>query len=106
MVTDARDVLSVVPDANITGRAKDVVVKNGVNYAAEDLETTVEQLRLESLHANGCAAFSHDDGLREQLVIVSEIARDTVAEWSEVADPDRRCCRDRTRDARPTRSYS
>jgi acyl-CoA synthetase (AMP-forming)/AMP-acid ligase II len=70
----------------ITGRAKDVVVKNGVNYAAEDLETTVEQLRLGSLHANGCAAFSHDDGLRERLVIVTEIARDAVAEWSEVAD--------------------
>ncbi len=70
----------------ITGRAKDVVVKNGVNYAAEDLETTVEQLRLESLHANGCAAFSHDDGLRERLVIVSEIARNAEAEWSEVAD--------------------
>jgi acyl-CoA synthetase (AMP-forming)/AMP-acid ligase II len=70
----------------ITGRAKDVVVKNGLNYAAEDLETTVEQLRLGSLHANGCAAFSHDDGLRERLVIVSEIARDAVAEWSEVAD--------------------
>jgi acyl-CoA synthetase (AMP-forming)/AMP-acid ligase II len=70
----------------ITGRAKDVVVKNGVNYAAEDLETTVEQLRLGSLHANGCAAFSHDDGLRERLVIVSEIARDAVAEWSEVGD--------------------
>jgi acyl-CoA synthetase (AMP-forming)/AMP-acid ligase II len=70
----------------ITGRAKDVVVKNGVNYAAEDLETTVEQLGLGSLHANGCAAFSHDDGLRERLVIVSEIARDAVAVWSEVAD--------------------
>jgi phthiocerol/phenolphthiocerol synthesis type-I polyketide synthase C len=70
----------------ITGRAKDVVVKNGVNYAAEDLETTVEQLRLGSLHANGCAAFSHDDGVRERLVIVTEIARDAVAEWSEVAD--------------------
>ncbi|HME74405.1 MAG TPA: fatty acyl-AMP ligase [Mycobacterium sp.] len=70
----------------ITGRAKDVVVKNGVNFAAEDLETTVEQLRLGSLHANGCAAFSHDDGLRERLVIVTEIARDAVAEWSEVAD--------------------
>jgi len=70
----------------ITGRAKDVVIKNGVNYAAEDLETTVEQLRLGSLHANGCAAFSHDDGLRERLVIVSEIGRDAVAAWSEVAD--------------------
>jgi acyl-CoA synthetase (AMP-forming)/AMP-acid ligase II len=70
----------------ITGRAKDVVVKNGVNYAAEDLETTVQQLHLGSLHPNGCAAFSHDDGLRERLVIVSEIARDAAAEWSEVAD--------------------
>ena len=70
----------------ITGRAKDVVVKNGVNYAAEDLETTVQQLHLGSLHPNGCAAFSHDDGLRERLVIVSEIARDAGAEWSEVAD--------------------
>ena len=70
----------------ITGRDKDVIVKNGVNYAAEDLETTVTELRLGSLHANGCAAFSHDDGLREHLVIVSEVARDAVAEWSEVAD--------------------
>jgi len=70
----------------ITGRAKDVVVKNGVNYAAEDLETTVQQLGLGALHPNGCAAFSHDDGLRERLVIVSEIARDAEAQWSEVAD--------------------
>jgi acyl-CoA synthetase (AMP-forming)/AMP-acid ligase II len=70
----------------ITGRAKDVVVKNGVNYAAEDLETTVQQLHLGSLHPSGCAAFSHDDGLRERLVIVSEIARDAEAEWSDVAD--------------------
>jgi acyl-CoA synthetase (AMP-forming)/AMP-acid ligase II len=70
----------------ITGRAKDVVVKNGVNYAAEDLETTVQQLHLGSLHPNGCAAFGDDDGLRERLVIVSEIARDAEAQWSEVAD--------------------
>jgi len=76
----------VAGELYITGRAKDVVVKNGVNYAAEDLETTVQGLRLGSLHANGCAAFSHDDGLRERLVIVSEIARDADAEWSEVAD--------------------
>ena len=70
----------------ITGRAKDVVVKNGVNYAAEDLEHAVERLRLTPLQPNGCAAFGHDDGLRERLVIVSEIARDAEAEWSEVAD--------------------
>jgi acyl-CoA synthetase (AMP-forming)/AMP-acid ligase II len=70
----------------ITGRDKDVVVKNGVKYAAEDIETTVEQLRLESLHPNGCAAFGHDDSVRERLVIVNEIARDAVAAWREVAD--------------------
>jgi acyl-CoA synthetase (AMP-forming)/AMP-acid ligase II len=70
----------------VTGRTKDVVVKNGINYAAEDLETTVQQLHLGSLLPNGCAAFSHDDGLRERLVVVSEIARDAEAEWSEVAD--------------------
>jgi acyl-CoA synthetase (AMP-forming)/AMP-acid ligase II len=70
----------------ITGRAKDTVVKNGVNHAAEDLEHTVEQLRLGSLHPGGCAAFGYDDGDRELLVIVGEIARDADADWDEVAD--------------------
>jgi len=70
----------------ITGRAKDMVVKNGVNYAAEDLEHTIEQLRLKSLHPSGCAAFGYDDGDRERLVVVNEIARDAVAEWSELGD--------------------
>ena len=58
----------------VTGRDKDIVVRNGVKYAAEDLEHTVEQLHVESLHPNGCAAFGHDDGTRERLVIVQEIA--------------------------------
>lgn len=70
----------------ITGRDKDVVVKNGVNYAAEDLEYTVQQLRLGSLHPNGYAAFGYDDGEHERLVIVTEIARDAVAVWSDVGD--------------------
>ena len=70
----------------ITGRAKDTVIKNGVNYAAEDLEHTVEQLHLKALHATGSAAFGHDDGQRERLVIVSEIARDADPDWDEVAD--------------------
>ena len=70
----------------ITGRAKDTVVKNGVNHAAEDLEHTVEQLRLGSLHPGSCAAFGYDDGDRELLVIVGEIARDADADWDEVAD--------------------
>jgi acyl-CoA synthetase (AMP-forming)/AMP-acid ligase II len=70
----------------VTGRDKDVVVKNGVKYAAEDVEHSVEQLHVESLHPGGCAAFGHDDGARERLVIVQEIGRDAVDDWDDVAD--------------------
>jgi acyl-CoA synthetase (AMP-forming)/AMP-acid ligase II len=70
----------------VTGRAKDTVVKNGVNYAAEDIEHSVQQLRLASLSSSACAVFGYDDGNLEKLVIVTEIARDAVAEWSEQAD--------------------
>jgi acyl-CoA synthetase (AMP-forming)/AMP-acid ligase II len=70
----------------ITGRDKDTVIRNGVKHAAEDLEHTVEELRLTPLHPSGCAAFGHDDGNRERLVIINEIKRDAVAAWSDVAD--------------------
>ena len=70
----------------VTGRDKDIVVKNGVKYAAEDLEHTVEQLHVETLHPGGCAAFGYDDGSRERLVIVQEIGRDAVDDWDDVAD--------------------
>jgi acyl-CoA synthetase (AMP-forming)/AMP-acid ligase II len=70
----------------VTGRDKDIVVRNGVKYAAEDLEHTVEQLHVASLHPNGCAAFGYDDGTRERLVIVQEIGRDAHDAWDEVAD--------------------
>jgi acyl-CoA synthetase (AMP-forming)/AMP-acid ligase II len=76
----------VVGELYITGRDKDVVVKNGVNYAAEDLEHTVDELRLAPLHPSGCAAFGYDDGRHERLVIVNEIARDAAAAWSNVGD--------------------
>jgi acyl-CoA synthetase (AMP-forming)/AMP-acid ligase II len=61
-------------------------VRNGVKSAAEDVEHTVGQLHAESLRPGGCAAFGHDDGARERLVIVQEIARDAVDAWGEVAD--------------------
>jgi acyl-CoA synthetase (AMP-forming)/AMP-acid ligase II len=70
----------------ITGREKDVVVKNGLNYAAEDLEHTVDELRLAPLHPSGSAVFGYDDGEHERLVIVNEIARAAFAEWDDVAD--------------------
>jgi acyl-CoA synthetase (AMP-forming)/AMP-acid ligase II len=70
----------------VTGREKDVVVRNGLNYAAEDIEHTVAQLHTASLRPGGCAAFGDDDGNRERLVIVQEIARDAVDDWEGVAD--------------------
>ena len=76
----------VAGELYITGRDKDVVVKNGLKYAAEDIEHTVEQLRVESLYPSGCAAFGYDDGARERLVIVHEIGRDAVDTWDDVAD--------------------
>ena len=76
----------VAGELYVTGRNKDMVAKNGVKYAAEDLEHTVQQLRLASLHPNGCAAFGYDDGMRERLVIIQETAGDAVAAWSDVAD--------------------
>ncbi len=83
----------------ITGRDNDIVIKNGIKFAAEDLEHTVEQLRLEPLHPSGCAAFGYDDGMRERLVIVSEIKRDAVAAWADVGRSGRRCDRCHVRDA-------
>lgn len=76
----------VAGEVYITGRDNDTVIKNGIKFAAEDLEHTVEQLRLEPLHPSGCAAFGYDDGRREQLVIVNEVKRDAVAAWSAVGD--------------------
>ncbi|UMB70722.1 fatty acyl-AMP ligase [Mycobacterium paraterrae] len=76
----------VADELYVTGRDKDIVVRNGVKYAAEDLEHTVEQLHVESLHPNGCASFGHDDGSRERLVVVAEIARGAEDAWDDVAD--------------------
>jgi acyl-CoA synthetase (AMP-forming)/AMP-acid ligase II len=70
----------------VTGRLKDLVVHNGAKYAAEDIEHSVEKQRIESLRAGACAAFSHDDGQRERLVVVHEIERDATASWSDVAE--------------------
>jgi acyl-CoA synthetase (AMP-forming)/AMP-acid ligase II len=76
----------VAGEVYITGRDNDTVIKNGIKFAAEDLEHTVEQLRLEPLHPSGCAAFGYDDGNRERLVIVNEIKRNADAAWSDVGD--------------------
>ncbi|MFC8046063.1 fatty acyl-AMP ligase [Nocardia sp. NPDC057353] len=54
----------------VTGRAKDLVVLDGRNHHPVDLESTV---RAAAPEVRLVAAFGHDDGVRESLVIVAEV---------------------------------
>lgn len=56
----------------ITGRLKDVIVRQGQNHYPQDIELTAEQA-VPGLHLNCAVAFSVDDGQREQLIVVVEI---------------------------------
>jgi acyl-CoA synthetase (AMP-forming)/AMP-acid ligase II len=70
----------------VTGRVKDLVIKNGVKLAAEDLEHSVERRRIEALRPGACVAFSHDDGARERLVVVHELEHAARAPCTAIAD--------------------
>ena len=59
----------------ITGRLKDLIILNGRNFYAEDIELTIKNVH-PSLQPDGGAAFSIDGGGQEQLVIVQEIKRE------------------------------
>ena len=56
----------------VTGRAKEVMIFGGRNVYPQDVEMTVERLD-SAFRANGCAAFSLEEGERTQLVIVQEV---------------------------------
>ncbi|WP_249357804.1 fatty acyl-AMP ligase [Nocardia cyriacigeorgica] len=55
----------------ITGRLKDVIVIDGRNHYPADIEATVADCAPE-LRPGRIAAFGHDDGSSEQLVLVAE----------------------------------
>ncbi|MER7842431.1 fatty acyl-AMP ligase [Kitasatospora sp. NPDC096077] len=55
----------------ITGRIKDVVIRQGRNFYPQDIELSAENAD-PGLHPNCAAAFSADDGTRERLVLVVE----------------------------------
>ncbi|GLW33528.1 fatty acyl-AMP ligase [Actinoplanes regularis] len=55
----------------VTGRLKDVIIRNGRNYYPQDLELSAE-MSVPLLRPNCAAAFSVDDGERERLVVVVE----------------------------------
>ncbi len=58
----------------ITGRLKDMIIIAGRNHYSEDIEHTVLS-SLSLLVPNGCAAFTIESGVAEQLVIVAEVER-------------------------------
>ncbi|MFD9210999.1 fatty acyl-AMP ligase [Streptomyces sioyaensis] len=55
----------------VTGRLKDVIIRQGRNYYPQDIELSAESA-VPGLHPNCSAAFSVDDGMRERLVVVVE----------------------------------
>lgn len=55
----------------VTGRIKDVVIRQGRNFYPQDIELSAENAD-PGLHPNCAAAFSADDGSRERLVLVVE----------------------------------
>jgi len=59
----------------VTGRLKDLIILNGKNFYAEDIELTLKIVH-PALQTDGCAAFSIDVAGHEQLVIVQEIKRE------------------------------
>ncbi|GAB3760470.1 hypothetical protein GCM10028796_09150 [Ramlibacter monticola] len=54
---------------HITGRIKDIVIIQGRNYHAEDIEWSLANLK--GLRAGCAAAFSTDEGGKERLVVVA-----------------------------------
>ena len=58
----------------ITGRCKELIIFCGRNHYPQDIERTVEQCH-EELKPYGGAVFAIDDGTRERVVIVHEVAR-------------------------------
>ncbi len=58
----------------VTGRIKDLVILNGVNYYPNDIESAVEHAD-EDVRPGFVAAFSDINGDRENLVIVLEVNR-------------------------------
>jgi acyl-CoA synthetase (AMP-forming)/AMP-acid ligase II len=62
---------------NITGRLKDVLIRNGVNIAAADVERTATALD-ERIDRNGAAAFQTEDFSREAILIVEKARGESV----------------------------
>ncbi|WP_454195404.1 fatty acyl-AMP ligase [Nocardia sp. Marseille-Q1738] len=73
----------------IAGRRKDVIVVDGRNHYPTDIETTVEACSPD-IRPGHVTAFGHDDGRREDLVVVAELVTIGAAEPAELSALARR----------------
>ena len=73
----------------ISGREKELIIFCGSNHYPQDIERTVEQCHPE-LKPYGGAVFAIDNGLRERIVIVHEIARAKKVDLQQVLATIRR----------------
>lgn len=58
----------------VTGRRKELIIVDGLNYYPHDIEATVATSHPAIRAAHSCA-FSVDDGRRERLVVLAEVRR-------------------------------
>ncbi|MFX0573549.1 fatty acyl-AMP ligase [Nocardia nepalensis] len=73
----------------IAGRLEDLIVVDGRNHYPADIETTVADCAPE-VRAGHVTAFGYDDGRREDLVVVAELADPAAAGTAELAALARR----------------
>jgi acyl-CoA synthetase (AMP-forming)/AMP-acid ligase II len=76
----------------ITGRLKDMIIVDGRNHYAADLEITAEEAS-SAVRRSHVAAFSVDAGDREQLILVAEMS-DAEADTDQVKQAIRAAVRD------------
>ena len=76
-------------DLYVTGRLKDLIIVRGVNYYPQDIELSVQRSH-PRLRADCGAAFTVEEGGREQLVIVFEIERHKQGNFTDVLEAIRR----------------
>ncbi|MGY4098197.1 fatty acyl-AMP ligase [Nocardia sp. R16R-3T] len=68
----------------IAGRLQDLIVIDGRNHYPDDIESTVSDCAPE-LRVGHVTAFGHDDGHREDLVVVAELADPAATGSAELA---------------------
>ena len=71
--------IGIVKDAQLylVGRLKDLIIINGVNHYAEDLEYTISS-RIADLARESCLAFSIEQAEKEELVILIKVLSKTA----------------------------